>query len=253
MRTVKLFAVLLLAALAPAAGAADFADVTPYRPSVSNPAQLPAPGQLELEAGGLAAGNERSLPYLLKLAFSDTWGVLLGGDAYVRTHASGASNEGIGDTSLVLKRAFIVDDATAFGLELGVKLPTASTAIGSGKSDWTLNTIYSKDFGTLHVDANLNATRLGAPDPGASRTQAGASTSFSVALDQHWTATWEVSGTRNPGAPSTAQALAALSFAPDKRLVIDVGFAKGLNPASPGWSVFSGVVLPLASLWPRKR
>ncbi len=35
-----------------------FADeaggVTPYRPSLSNPAQLPSPGQLELELGGLA-------------------------------------------------------------------------------------------------------------------------------------------------------------------------------------------------------
>jgi len=53
--------------------AAETTDVTPYRPTVSNPAQLPAAGQLELELGGMksqpgAQADDRrrgSLPYLL--------------------------------------------------------------------------------------------------------------------------------------------------------------------------------------------
>src|SRR5690349_875178 len=98
------------------------AHVTPYRPSVSNPAQLPTPGQLELELGGLAsnigAAQRDSLPYLLKFAFTDQWGVLLGGDAYV----SDEGTHGVGDTTVVLKRAFLVGEATAFGMELSAKL-----------------------------------------------------------------------------------------------------------------------------------
>lgn len=244
-----------LALLAACSGAAHADDegVLPYRPSVSTPAQLPLPGQLEVEFGGLATddvdGRRNSLPYTFKLAFNHEWGVLVNGEAYVSAPADNGRAHGIGDTSVVLKRAFIVDDGTAFGLELGARLPTARDAIGSGKMDWAVNGIYSHDFGKLHMDVNLNETRLGAPDPGASRMQAGASASASHPLDDQWTATAEWSGTHNPGAPSTAQLLAALTYTPNKNLVIDIGFARGLNPASPQWSLFTGFVAPLAKLW----
>ena len=246
---------LLAAALQPAF-AADAADaaITPYRPSVSNPAQLPVPGQLELELGGLhsKSGDARrdSLPYLLKLGFSEQWGVLLGGEALVwQRDDTGARARSVGDTSLILKRAFKIDDTTAFGIELGAKMPTAKDAIGSGKTDYTLNGIYSRDLGSVHMDANLNATRIGAADPGASRTQAGLSAAFSMPLSDRWSGIAELSGTRQQGAPSTAQALAALVYQPNKRLAIDVGLAKGLNGASQDWSFFSGIVMPLATLW----
>ena len=252
---------LLAAALQPAfaddtadtANAADTA-ITPYRPSVSNPAQLPVPGQLELELGGLhsKSGDARrdSVPYLLKLGFSEQWGVLLGGEAQVwQRDDTGARERGVGDTSFILKRAFKVDDATAFGIELGAKIPTAKDTIGSGKADYTLNGIYSRDLGSIHMDANLNATRAGAPDPGASRMQTGLSAAFSMPLSDRWSGIAELSGTRQKGAPSTAQALAALVYQPNKRLAIDVGLAKGLNGASQDWSFFSGVVVPLARLW----
>jgi hypothetical protein len=48
------------------------------------------------------------------------------GDAVVRqVGADGSSVHGGGDTTAVLKRRFAVSDTSAFGLELGVKLPTA--------------------------------------------------------------------------------------------------------------------------------
>lgn len=49
--------------------------------------------------------------------------------------------QGLGDTTVTLKRAWTVDDEPAFGMELGVKLPTAKDRIGSGKTDWSVNTI----------------------------------------------------------------------------------------------------------------
>ena len=78
-------AMAVLTSLAMPAWAADATEVTAYRPSVSNPADLPTPGQLELEFGGLhekkGSARNDSLPYLFKLAFTREWGVLLGGDA----------------------------------------------------------------------------------------------------------------------------------------------------------------------------
>jgi hypothetical protein len=250
----KPLAFLLTAIVAAAAHADDDTGVTPYRPSVSTPAQLPVPGQLELELGGLAmkdSGNRRdSLPYQLKLAFSKEWGVLLGGEAYVSARDdTGARARGVGDTSVVLKRAFLVDDDTAFGLELGAKAPTAKDTIGSGKADYGINTIYSQDFGKLHMDANLNFTRLGVVEAGTSRTQTGWSTSFSMPVGEQWGVNWELSGTRRGGTDSTAQFLAALTYSPTKRMTFDIGFAKGLNNASPDWSLFTGVVVPVTKFW----
>src|SRR5262252_7277339 len=85
-------AAFLFASWAGAARADDPNDpqVVPYRPTVSTPAQLSAPGWLELEAGGLvangpaASASRATLPYTLKLAFTPDWGVRIGGDAWVR-------------------------------------------------------------------------------------------------------------------------------------------------------------------------
>lgn len=232
---------------------AAFDPVTPYRPSVSSPAQLPSPGQLELEVGGLhsrtADVRRDSLPYQLKLAFSPQWGVLVGGEAFVSLREDGERARGLGDTNVVLKRAFLVDDATAFGLEFGVKLPTARDAIGSGRADQVINGIFSRDLGSVHMDANLNFTRMGMVDEGTGRMQTGLSASFAQPLNDRFGITAEVSGTRRSGADSTAQVLLALTYSPTKFLTMDVGLIRGLNPASPDLALFTGVVLPLAKLW----
>jgi hypothetical protein len=239
--------------LALPAYADELPPVTPYRPSVASPAQLPAPGQLELEMGGLSEKSDKerrnSLPYTLKLAFSEEWGVLLGGDAFVSDRQNGARTNGFGDTSITLKRAFALEDKTAFGLELTAKAPTAKDALGSGKADYTLNGIFSKDVGEMHMDLNLNQTRLGAIDPGTGRMQTGWAASFSTTLKEKWTLTSELSGTRQSNVPNTAQLLAAVTYNPTPRLAIDIGVAKGLTNASQDWSLFSGIVLPLANFW----
>ncbi|MDE2428727.1 MAG: transporter, partial [Burkholderiales bacterium] len=171
-------------AFADDAAATDIA-ITPYRPSVSNSAQLPAEGQLELEMGMASARTEaarnQSLPYLLKLAFSKEWGVLLGGVAHViNDDGAGQRDQGFGDTTLVIKRAFLISDDTALGLELGNKFPTARQPLGTGQSDWSMNGIVSQDMGNIHVDVNLNASHLGAADQGTSHWQSGLSSSVST-------------------------------------------------------------------------
>lgn len=250
----RITALLALAMVWHAGWAQDDDAITPYRPSVSSPAQLPAPGQLELELGGLAgkaSGTRRdSLPYQLKLAFNPQWGVLLGGEAFVSSRDSAGNRQrGFGDTNVVLKRAFLVEEDTAFGLEFNVKLPTARDTIGSGKTDYTVNGIFSKDLGKVHMDANLNFTRLGLVDIGTGRTQAGLSASFSMPVAGKWGLTTELAGTRRSSVDSTAQALVAMTYSPSKRLTFDFGTLKGLNSASPDWTFFAGVVFPITRLW----
>lgn len=249
----KALILLLASLLAPGAHSEELAPVTPYRPSVSSPAQLPAAGQLELELGALSASSDgarrHSLPYSLKLALDSEWGLVLGGEGLVWASLDKGRQRGMGDTQLVLKRAFVLSDDSALGLELGAKAPTARRGVGSGKADYSLNGIVSQDLGVLHLDANLNLTRIGTIEAGSGRNQTGLSTAFSSALDERWGVTAEWSGSRRRGSASTAQVLLALSYSPSKLLTLDLGVAHGLTSATPNWSVFSGAVLPLARLW----
>ena len=74
--------------------AEDAPSTTPYRPSVSTPAALSAPGWIEIETGFLhehdGDGARRdSLPTTVKLAFTPDWGIRIGSDAWVRQRDEG--------------------------------------------------------------------------------------------------------------------------------------------------------------------
>jgi hypothetical protein len=259
-RRPRSFLLRLLAALLLACSVAAHADeaptVTPYRPSVSAPAQLSAPGWLEVELGlqrSRADDPQRrdTLPYALKLAFTPDWGIRLQGDAVVREQAAdGRSLRGAGDTSVVLKRRFAVDDASAFGLEAGVKFATARTGLGSGHTDAGLTGIYSSDFAPKwHVDVNLSATHLGGVDAGESAWQRAWAAAVSRNLTDQWSVVGELSGTQRGGAGRTSQALMAASYSVSPGLTVDAGVSKGLSAASGGWSVFTGLTFLAARLF----
>jgi len=247
-------AILMLALAAPAP-AAEEPSATPYRPTVSNPAELSAPGWLEFEAGGLRQkGGELkrrdSIPYLAKVAFSEDWGVLLGGEARVEQIDRARDRmTGIGDTQLLLKRRIAVNNESAFGFEAGLKVPTAKRGIGSDHTDYILNGIYSHDVGSYHLDVNLGLTRLGTSDPGDSRTQTGWAVAISRELTDRWTLAAELAGTTRRGASDPAQFLVAAGYAVSKRVVLDAGVAFGLNDASPDWQFFAGITMLLGRLW----
>ena len=244
-----------LAAASPGAFADEQPSVTPYRPSVSTPAALSAPGWLELEAGGQldrgnAATRQDSVPYTLKLAFSQDWGIRLGGNAWVRTTDDvGQRVSGMGDVSVVLKRRFGIDDARAFGLEFGVTPPTGHEGISGGKTAYSLNGIYSADLGSYHTDINLSATRLGAVDADAGRVQRLWAASLSKAFNDRWGGVAELSGTQQRGIGATPQWLAAASCNVSKSMTLDAGVARSFGPQGPQWSLFSGVTVLVARLF----
>ncbi len=249
---------LCLLALASQAALADDAEpsTTPYRPSVSTPAALSAPGWLEIEAGyehdhGGAGARRDSVPTTFKLAFSPDWGIRVGQEAWVRQSDDSGRLSGIGDTSVVLKRRFEINDKQAFGLEAGVTVPTGRRGIGSssGKPDYGINAIYSADFGDWHTDLNLVTTRLGQTDPGASRGQLLWAASLSRALNDQWGVVGEFSGTHEHGAGNTSQFLLAASYNLDKRLTLDAGAARSLRAGTPVWSAFTGFTWLAARLF----
>ena len=237
--------------------AADEIAVTPYRPTVSTPAALSSPDWVEVEFGlmnssGGAPPSRDSAPYTIKLAFSDNWGVRIGGELWVRDlGAKGRNIDGIGDTAFVLKRRFAVNEQSAFGLEFGVMSPTAPAGLhaGSGGTDYGVNAIYSTDFAaTFHMDLNYSVTRLGLATSGQSRDLALWAVAFSDALNPQWGLTSELSGTQQSGAAPTRQLLLAATYSPYKRITWDFGFARGMTTATPSWSVFAGCTFLVARL-----
>ena len=240
---------------APAAAADDDLAAVPYRPSVSTPAALSAPGWLEIEAGvqhehdGSRAWRD-SVPATLKVAFTPDWGLRIGADAWVRQRdGNNARLSGVGDTAVVLKRRFAVDDANAFGLEAAVVAPTARRGLGDGQAAYGINAIYSGDFGRWHTDVNVVATRSGGVDAGVSRLQWLGAAALSTSLDEHWGVVGELSGTNQRGVDATRQFLVAASYNVSKRLVLDAGAARSLRSGSPIWSAFTGFTWLAARLF----
>lgn len=231
-------------------------EATPYRPTISNPAELSAPGWLEVEMGWQrikGGGDKRrdSFPVLAKLAFSEDWGILVGSELGVRrTDLDNSLYTGAGDTTLLLKHRIPGgSEGSAWGIEAGFKSPTAKDTIGSGKSDYIVNGIYSRDFAEDHVDLNLNAAYIGAIAAEEGRIQYVWAAALSRKLDDSWGVFGELSGNTRRGTASTAQLLAGASYNYSKRVVFDAGGGWGLNSASPDWTLFAGMTVLLGQLW----
>lgn len=259
----------LMAALSFAAGACallppstawaadDEPAATPYRPSVAGGAYMSRPGWLDLEFGAQRLGGNNtdrrdSLPYLLKLALSENWGVLLGGEAQIRLAPEGNSAiRGAGDTVATLKYRLPWDaEDKAFGVEASVKLPTANDSLGNGKTDYALKGIYSAGLnGGFHLDLNLGGTRLGAAEAAQSRTLMAWAAAVSHPVGDAWSLVADLFGTYQRAASSTAQWLGAASYSVSKRVVVDAGLAVGLTHATPKWTVFTGVTVLLGQLF----
>ena len=228
---------------------ADAPEVTPYRPTVSNPAALSAPGLLEFEAGVARAKDDSgsrlfSAPYLFKYAFSENFGVLLGGDAYLnQKDADGNRLTGVGDTAAQIKLRHELTDSVALGLETGVRFPTAKTGLGAEKSDYLANGILSIAVAGLNFDVNLGYTRLGSVDPGKGRGEFEWATAVSGKIVGPWGWAAELSGTGQRGTRGSTQALAALSYQAARTLVLDFGLSHDLNSYTDETTLFAGFAI----------
>lgn len=225
--------------------------VVPYRPSVATPAQLPAPGWPELEAGvewqkGGDSARSFSSPVTFKLAWSDRWGIVLGTDVQDWQRAyDGTTTRSGGDTALTLKYKLPVNDEVALGAQVGPQLQTARPPIGSGGTEWIFTGIASVDHANFHVDVNLGGAHLGDVDAGQGAWQGRWAIAASHPLGERVGLTGEWSGVAQRGTTPQAQFLAALNYNVSRALVLDVAIAAGLTRATPDWQIMAGLTVQL--------
>jgi hypothetical protein len=251
-------AVALCLALGAGAACADEGTseptVTPYRPTVSNPTDLSAPGWFELETGGLhvhGADGTRTdtLPWLLKYAFTEDSGLLFGGNAVERMRTPGSSwSSGVGDSLIEWKQRFALREGAAFGFEAGVSVPTAPHGLGIGKPAWIVNGIFSADLGANHLDLNLGGTRNTLKQAHTSLWRNAWAAALSHPLGETFGVAVELSGTAQRGAGATHQVLAALNYNLSRRVVFDCGATYNLDHAAHDRGVFAGGTFLLGKL-----
>jgi len=246
--TFSLLTAVLAAEIEPAA--------SPYRPTVSNPAELSLPGWLEMEFGTqqIKGGDNKlreSYPVLAKLAFTEDWGLLVGSEMAVkRTDTSDMVFSGNGDTLFVIKHRFpTATEGTAWGVEAGYKSPTANDTIGSGQADYLVNGIYSTEMAGHHLDLNLGATKIGGINDGTGEYQYNWAASGSRSLNDKLGLFAELSGVMRQGTQAQAQLMAGASYNYSKRVVFDAGASAGLTQGAQEWSVFAGITALLGKLW----
>ena len=146
------------------------------------------------------------------------------------------------------KQRFPISDKTAFGIEAGALLPTAADDLGIGKPAWTVNVIYSSDFGALHLDVNAGGTRYTTKSNALARWQSTWAAAGSWPLTDVFGAALEFSGTHQRGAASASQILGAINYNRSTHLVLDAGLAYGLTHASHDVSIFAGATVYLGRL-----
>jgi hypothetical protein len=220
----------LFAAIAPlfAATLAFGADpeVTPYRPGVGSPALLSAPGYFELEAGyeyGKAEGlRADTYGLLLKYGVSDKLGLLIGVNPHQRLRLDGESVSGVSDAYVGVKYVNKLNDSTALGLQLVSTLPTGDRVFRSDDPNVSLTALAGFDYaGGFHSDVNLGVTRAGQGIAGVSRNTFSWSASIGRSLSGPVSGALEVSGSRQSGVGNATRFLGSLSYAVNKKLVLD--------------------------------
>jgi len=204
-----------------------------------------------MEAGwsGTQGGDtarSQSVPMAFRLAWSESWGLIVGTDAYDwQRDFDGSTTHSGGDTMLELKYRFAVSDSLSLGAEFGAGLPTARPPIGTGNTDWGGIGIASIDSDIAHVDINVGGTRLGAIDEGQGRFQGMWAIAASRPLWQVFTVTGEVSGVAQHGTRAQTQALVGLDYTVTPQFVLDAGVAKGLSRAASDWQLTAGMTFQL--------
>lgn len=241
----------LFASLTALTARAEQLTVTPYRPTVSNPAELSALRHLEVEFGAQSnqPGMEvqrNSLPFLLKYPFAEQWGLLVGGEAWIKSRDQDGTISGFGNTSVLLKHYYPISPTLAVGFETGTVLPSARQSLGQGRTDYLANLIVSQDISELRVDVNAGVTRRGFKEDDLDRYRYNWAVAVSQMITERWGIAGEFSGILAKQQKPSSQFLASLNYLMTPQLVLDFGGTVGMTAVTDDYGVFAGFSLLIA-------
>jgi len=246
----RLFLILFVSFM-PLIADAEQLTVTPYRPTVSNPAELSALRHLEVEFG--AQSNQpgleterNSLPFLLKYPFAEQWGLMVGGEAWIKSRDQDGTVSGFGNTSMLLKHYYPISQTLAVGFEAGATLPSARPSLGQGRTDYLANLIVSQDISELRIDINAGVTRRGFKEEALDRFRYNWAIAASQMITERWGVAGEFSGVLAKQQKPSSQFLASLNYLMTPQLMLDFGGTVGMTAMADDYGVFAGFSLLIA-------
>ena len=236
----------------------------PNRPTVANPADITQYGVLEIEYGwdhGWPAAGQR---------FNDAAGLLKFGvlcDVELRWTTTSflsqsdalGTQRGFGDNWLGPQVRFYRQTARVPSMAVGfaTKIPSASSAkgLGSGRVDYQLNFLASKDLLGVHFDFNVSQFWIGRPTAAGFDTVQQMNLAFGQKIYRNLQFQGEFYGntTLNPATPAFSSGLAALVWNVTKRLEIDAGMDTGITHDAPRRRIFVGFTYSIANLYEEAR
>lgn len=249
---------------APSAGAqsaaTDEPDANPGRPTVSTPATLTPVGYLQFETGvlGAASSPEFATRYgfdeVIKLSVAPRLELFASTEPAVHFSAGGNTANGMGEVFLGAQAVIAPGEGAKPTLSASYSYRSYDGGapeldFGSPRNSFLL--LVSGDVKGFHYDTNAIFNEV--VQRQKRRLQLGQTLSISHPIARKFGISGEIWRFTQPFLNSYAVGnLWAASYTPQKNLVIDAGFEKGLTSTSTRWEVFAGFtyVLP-RRLWRR--
>jgi cobalt/nickel transport protein len=223
------------------------------RPLTTDDAWTVEKGKFQVESGidvSRQDNHDREFTPSLTLTYGLLERMDLGvGSGYLFFHpAEGRKENGIADTEIKLKYRFMDEMGLrpAFAVAGILKIPTASESkgLGSGKVDFRINTLFTKNLGKqLALHLNLGYAFL---NEKGGDNEFNYSLACQFILAEKWTLVGEIAGINNFNGHKRDDPLSGLigtTYQLTENLVWDAGVEIGMNRAAPDFRVTTGVTL----------
>jgi len=226
----------------------DGPDANPGRPTVSTPATLTPAGYVQFETGVLGATSspEFATRYgfneIIKLSIAPRLELFASTEPAVHFNTGGNTANGVGEVFLGAQAVIVPGEGAKPTLSASYSYRSYDGGapdldFGSPTNSFLL--LVSGDVKGFHYDTNAIFNEI--VQRQKRRLQFGQTLSISHPLARRFTVSGEIWRFTQPFLRSYAVGnLWALSYAPQKNLVLDAGFEKGLTSTSTRWEVFAG-------------
>ena len=236
-------------------GLMSFPSISTYaaRPLSTDDAWTVEKGEFQLEAGFDALrqdNHDRAYAPSLTLTYGLLDRMDLGiGSGYIFSHPKEDKREnGIADTELKLKYRWIdeKDWTPAFAMTGILKCPTASESkgLGSGKTDFSINTIATKNLSKrLVLHLNLGYTFIGEKH---ANNELNYSMAAQFVLTDKWALVGEIVAVNNLNGRHGDDAISALLgtyYLITNKIIWDAGLEIGISKAAPDFRLTTGLTL----------
>ena len=171
------------------------------------------------------------------------------GSAYLFVNpAEGEKENGFGDTALKIKYRLVdqKDWIPSFAVTGTLKIPTASESkgLGSGKTDFNINTIFTWNLSKRwQLYANLGYTFIGEHGPS---NEFNYSAAAQFILSDKWALVGEIVGVNNFNGHKSddpISGLVGIQYMLSDNFVLDAGVEIGMNKAAPDFRLTTGLTL----------